>query len=58
MYVCTFMYTEVTELITLRVLTSHMEFLWSCLQMLGPEIDIATLEDRIFLLKTQDNAVS
>jgi len=26
--------------------------------MLGPEIDVASLEERIFLLKTQDNAVS
>lgn len=26
--------------------------------MLGPEIDVAALEERIFLLKTQDNAVS
>lgn len=34
------------------------DFLRSCLQMLGPEIDVAALEERIFLLKTQDNAVS
>jgi hypothetical protein len=28
------------------------------LQKLGEEVDVSTLEDRIFVLKTQDNAVS
>lgn len=28
------------------------------LQKLGAEVDVSTLEDRIFVLKTQDNAVS
>ena len=27
-------------------------------QKLGAEVDVSTLEDRIFVLKTQDNAVS
>ena len=31
---------------------------WLIFQKLGAEVDVSTLEDRIFILKTQDNAVS